>query len=59
MKWYLIFYVCFSQGGDPGIVQGYRCPERMVQIETPSREVCEQLKEANRFMNMECWGKPT
>ena len=57
MKYYLIFYVFFGSGGDPGIIPGYQAPSRMAQVEMPSLEICEQVRAINKFQNMECWAK--
>lgn len=57
MKWFLIGYVSFSGGGDPGIMPGYVASFREVRIEMPSQEVCEQIKTLNKFSTFECWAK--
>lgn len=58
MAWFLVFYVAYSTGGDPGIVMGYQAPTRMVQVEMPSQETCEQIAKMNLYMSAECWAKP-
>jgi hypothetical protein len=57
MTWFLIMYVVYSSGIDPGIIQGYVAPTKMVQLVMPSQEVCEQIKQLNRFQSAECWAK--
>lgn len=57
MKWFLVGYVVFGSGGDPGIIQGYNPPTREFRIEMPSQEVCETTKALNKFQNLECWAK--
>jgi hypothetical protein len=57
MKWFIVGYLIFTSGGDPGIIQGYTAPTRQYQIEMPSEEVCKQILEMNKFMNLECWAK--
>lgn len=57
MKWFLVGWVTFGAGGDPGIVQGYVAPAREFRIEMPSQEACEAAKRLNQFQSLECWAK--
>lgn len=56
MKWFLVFYVCSSVMPD----MGSSClRERLMILDMPSREVCEQVVALNKFINTQCWGKPS
>lgn len=57
MKWFLIGYFIFSFGGDTGMNQGYTPSSREIRVEMPSKEICEQIKDLNKFANFDCWAK--
>lgn len=58
MKWILVIWSFIpGPGGDPGIIQGYVAPRQRVEIIMPSKEICLQIKELNKYQDGECWQK--
>jgi hypothetical protein len=53
MTWFLIVFI-----------HGANCPGKCepapaVTIQTPSQEICVQIKAANSDLPLECWAKPS
>ncbi len=56
MKWFLVIWVSTGTSFG-GILNSYPSGSVSTQLEMPSQEICEIVRDLNKF-NAECWSKP-